>query len=275
VKTAGKQDLEASRLLERLLLLSAGLNRVRSRTEIANTYTKAAEFRRGYQVIDRSLPGSRGIFEISGLDTLVRLVSKYRPADLIIATAHHGHFVAFFSACARAGIPLAACYRSISGFYRKALQESDVALLDLDTTHSVTQIFDAFDRFRTEGRYLALMIDAPFASRQSYRFLGYSVRVSSMPWLYAKRCGASLLPLAGNMISDHLLGYTADPVMEDVQADRMQDLLGFLQRVILNQPEQYAWTANSILLSDPAAREAALSFLTSVLRWRAVNYHRT
>jgi lauroyl/myristoyl acyltransferase len=273
VETAGKRDLEASRLLERLLLLSAGLDRLRSRTEIANIYAKTTQFRRDYLIIDRSLAGSRGTFEISGRDALFHLVRGYRPADLIIATAHHGHFVAFFSACARAGMRLAACYRSIGAVYRNALQESGVALLDLDTMQNVTQIFDAFDRLRMEGRYLALMIDAPFASRRRYPFLGYDVTVSSMPWLYAKRRGASLLPLAGNLISERLLGYNAGTVLEDLQADRMQDLLKFLQGVILEQPQQYAWTANSFLLSDPTAREAALSFLTEVLDWRGVNYH--
>jgi hypothetical protein len=269
VETAAKRDLEASRLLERLLLLSAGLDRLRSRTEIANTYAKAAQFRRDYQVIDRSLPGLRG-FEIARRDTLLDLVSGYRPADLIIATAHHGHFVAFFCACARAGIPLAACYRSISAAYRNALQQSGVALVDLDTMHNVTAIFDAFDRLRMEGRYLALMIDAPFASRRRYPFLGYDVTVSAMPWLYAKRCGASLLPLAGHLVSENLLGYRAGAVIGDVQADRTRDLLGFLQGVILDQPQQYAWAVNSFLLSDPDAREAALSFVSEVLDWRSL-----
>lgn len=275
METAAKRDLEASRLLERLLLLSAGLDRLRSRTEIVNTYAKAAQFRRDYQVIDRSLPGLRG-FEIVRRDALLGLVSRYRPADLIIATAHHGHFVAFFSACARAGVRLAACYRSISAVYRNALQQSGVALVDLDTMHNVTEIFNAFDRLRMEGRYLALMIDAPFASRRRYPFLGYDVTVSSMPWLYAKRRGTSLLPLAGHLVSENLLGYHAGTVIEDVQADRTRDLLGFLQGIILDQPQQYAWTANSFLLSDPVAREAAFSFVSEVLDWRALkDRHRT
>ena len=68
VETAAKRDLEASRLLERLLLLSAGLDRLRSRTEIVNTYAKAVQFRRDYQVIDQSLPGLRG-FEIVRRDS--------------------------------------------------------------------------------------------------------------------------------------------------------------------------------------------------------------
>jgi lauroyl/myristoyl acyltransferase len=275
VTTSPEQDVEDSQLLQRLLLLSAGLGRLRSRAEITSVYPKAAQFRSDYRTLDRHLLVPNGTVEIFGRDRLVGLLSRYRPADLVIATAHHGHFVAFFSACARAGIPLAACYRSASEPYLDSLRQSGVALVDLDAMRSVAHIFDAFDRLRTEGRYLALMIDAPFASRRYYHFLRYRVSVSSMPWLYARRCGASLLPLVSNMISSDLLGYVAGEAMEDLGSDRTQDLLRFLEEVILDQSEQYAWTTSSILLSDPAAREDALSFVIDALGWRDANRHRT
>lgn len=241
-----------------------------------SVYPKAAQFRCDYQTLDRHLLVPDGTVEISGWDRLIGLLSRYRPADLVIATGHHGHFVAFFSACARAGVPLAACYRSASEPYLNVLRQSGVALVDLDAMRGVAHIFDAFDRLRTEeGRYLALMIDAPFASRRQYPFLRYRVAVSSMPSLYARRCGASLLPLVSHMISAQLLGYVAGEAMEDLGSDRTQDLLRFFEGVILDQSEQYSWTTSSILLSDPAARENALSFVVDALGWRDANRHCT
>jgi lauroyl/myristoyl acyltransferase len=271
VTSAAEGNLQASQLLQRLLLLSAGLSRLHSRPEITGVYSKAARFCRDYRTLDEHLI----TVEISGLNRLIALLSRYRPAELVIATAHHGHFVAFFSACARAGIPLAACYRSASEPYLRALRRCGVALIDLEATRGVAHIFDAFDRLRAEGRYLALMIDAPFASRRRYQFLGYSITVSSMPWLYARHCGASLLPLVNNVISADVLGYLAGDVMNHSRLDLTPDLLRFLEGVIGDQPEQYSWTTNSTLLTDPAAREAALSFVIHALRWRDANRHCT
>jgi lauroyl/myristoyl acyltransferase len=270
-----ERDVEASQLLQRLLLLSAGLDRFYSKARIVGSYAEVAQFRDDHRNLDRHLLALNGAVEISGRDRLVGLLSRYRPADLIIATAHHGHFVAFFSACARAGIPLAACYRSASEPYLGCLSHSGVALVDLDAMRSVAHIFDSFDRLRAEGKFLALMIDAPFASRKSYRFLRYDVKVSSMPWLYARRSRASLLPLLGNVISAHLLGYAVSSPIAALDSDCTQDLLKFLEQAILDQPEQYAWTTSSILLSDPAAREVALSFVTDALSWRNTSRHRT
>ncbi len=261
-------EIDNSQLLQRLLLLSAALVHSRPRNEIPTAYPLLAKYRRDYRVLDQQILRSDLSVSICGIDRLASLLSRYRPADLVIATAHHGHFVAFFSACARAGIPLAACYRSASEPYLGILRQSGVALVDLDTMSSVTHLFGTFERLQKEGRYLALVIDAPFASRRRYRFLGYQVTASSMPWLYAKRTGASMLPLVGHIISPEVLGYQAEPAIEDVGPDFTQHLFEFLDRVVLNQCEQYAWTTNSVLLSDPAAREHALGFLAEALAWR-------
>jgi len=60
-----------------------------------------------------------------------------------------------------------------------------------------------------------------------------------------------------------------DPALDDVGSDRTQALFDFLGRAVLERCEQYAWTTNAVLLSDPAARETALSFLGEALAWRS------
>jgi len=270
-----EQDIEGSEVLLKLLLLSAGLVLRRSRAEIAGLYPAIAQYLSDHRNLDRQLRHSIGVSEISGLDRLIYLVSQYRPADLILATAHHGHFVAFFGACAQAGIPLAACYRSASQPYLRFLQESGVAMVNLERLRSTSELFDNFDRLRREGRYIALMIDAPFASRRRYQLLGYSVQASSVPSLYARRSGASLLPIVGTLISARQLGYVVSPIVTDTSKDCTPALLGFLEKIILEQAEQYAWSTNSIILSDEKARENALSFTADALNWRNASYHRT
>lgn len=169
---------------------------------------------------------------------------------------------------------MAACYRSASQSYLAALRQSGVALVDLDAMRSVSHIFDTFDELRAKGHYLALMIDAPFASRRRYQFLGYSITASSMPALYARRCGALLLPLIGHVVSEERLGYAVGSPVADVGTECTQNLLRFLEEIILEQPEQYAWKANSMVLSDASARENAFSFALDALRWRESMNHR-
>ncbi|GGI27166.1 LpxL/LpxP family acyltransferase [Bradyrhizobium guangdongense] len=258
---------EGAKLLERAVLLSAGLANLRPKAEIMTLYGRAAKFQSDCRRLDQQLAAQSDRIGISELDDLLRTLSITSPSDLAIATAHHGHFVAFLSAFSRAGVPLAACYRSASRTYIDALGRSGVALVDLDQVSSVRRIFDAFDELRMSGRYIVLMIDAPFASRRSYPFLGYQVAVSSMPWLYARHSRASLLPLATRVESRALLGYTMGDVVKPSTKDCTQTLLGFLEDIILAQPEQYAWS-NSILLSDLSARERAFSFALDALEWR-------
>jgi lauroyl/myristoyl acyltransferase len=274
VKKTTEQEIEASQILQKLLLISAGLARLRPQTEITSAYDSVTQFRNTYRTIDENLHHVTPP-RVANLELLLDFLARHPPDNLILATAHHGHFVAFFSACARAGIPLATCYRSASNSYLAALRQSGVALVDLDAMRSVAQIFDTFDRLRTAGRYIALMIDAPFASRRHYQFMGYHVTASSMPSLYARRCGASILPLIGNVISAELLGYVTELTPLNVRSDRTQDLLEFLEGVILDQPQQYAWTTNSIFLSDSAFRESAFSFTLNALHWRNTMSHRT
>jgi lauroyl/myristoyl acyltransferase len=256
------------------VLLSAGLANRRPKSEIITVYAKAAQFQSAYKMLDQQLATESDRIGISELDDLLRTLSIAQPGDLVIATAHHGHFVAFLCALARAGVPLAACYRSASRAYIDALGRSGVALVDLDAMSSVRRIFDAFDELRADGRYIVLMIDAPFASRRNYPFLGYQVAVSSMPWLYARHSRAALLPLASRVESTTLLGYTRGDIVTPSASDCTQTLLGFLEEVILGQPEQYAWS-NSILLSDLSARERAFSFALEALEWRRTILHHT
>src|SRR5277367_1773299 len=66
VTSSAQQDVDAAQLLQKLLLLSAGLGLLRSRAEITGIYPKAAQFRSDYRALDRHLLDSNGTVEISG-----------------------------------------------------------------------------------------------------------------------------------------------------------------------------------------------------------------
>ena len=107
----------AARLLEVLLVFSAGLCRTWARSVIVEAYPRLLEFQKIYRRIDDQLLRSRELFTITNVEGLAALLGQFSSSELIIATAHHGHFIAFLNACARLGIPLAACYKAASRSY--------------------------------------------------------------------------------------------------------------------------------------------------------------
>ena len=171
---------------------------------------------------------------------------------------------------------LAACYRSISAVYRNALQQSGVALVDLDTMHNVTEIFNAFDRLRMEGRYLALMIDAPFASRRRYPFLGLDVTVSSMPWLYAKSAAPRYCLWRAIWFPKTFSVTTRARRSKTYKQTGRATCLDFCKA--LSSISRSNTPGRQIPFCCPIcdAREAAFSFVSEVLDWRALkDRHRT
>jgi len=131
------------------------------------------------------------------------------------------------------------------------------------------------DQQRANGRYIAIMMDGQFASRRRFSFLGYDVAASSLAPTYAQYARSALLPLVSSVSRDLQLSYTEAPIIENPGANTAQQLLDFLQSVILRQHVQYQWLSNSILMSDQNARDNAMSFLPEALAWRTANVKRS
>jgi hypothetical protein len=112
------------------------------------------------------------------------------------------------------------------------------------------------------------MIDAPFASRIKYPLLRYSVSISSMPSLYARRTKSKILSVTSSVVSPTQIAWRRGRML-DSTANQILPVLSELEQIISDEPSQYAWTANSVFLSDPAAREASISFALDALRWRS------
>ena len=258
----------AARLLETLLVFSAGLCRTWGRSSILNVYPSLFEFQKIYRRIDERLLRSREAFPIENIERLATLLGQFSPLELIIVTAHHGHFIAFMNACARYGVPLTVCYKAASQSYLDAAGRNRLRLIDLNGWPNVLSLFQVLDFERRNGRYVVIMMDGPFASRRRYSFLGYRVAASSLAPLYAQKARSALLPLVSMASADFKLGFTLAPIIEKVGTKTAQLLLDFLQSIILEQPFQYQWLSNSILMSDKHARDNAIGFIPEALAWR-------
>jgi hypothetical protein len=265
VKTNAKA---AARLLEAVLIFSAGLCRTWERPAVIEAYPSLLEFHDIYSRIDHKLLHSREKFSVTNINRLEAVLERYSPHEIILATAHHGHFIAFMNACARYGIPLAVCYKAASKSYLDTAECNGLKLIDLNAGRSVLSLFHALQTERTNGCYVAIMMDGPFTSRKRYNFLGYRVAASSLAPLFALKTRSALLPLISCVSADLTLSYAEAPLIKDVGAETTQQLLDFLQSVILQQPFQYQWLSNSILMSDQCARDNAIAFATEALAWR-------
>jgi hypothetical protein len=260
-----------SRLLEVLLVFSAGLCRTWKRSAVVDAYPSLLDFQQTYRALDQQLLGSNDAPAVANVDRLAALLGRYSPQDLIIATAHHSHFIAFLNACARYGIPLAACYKAAAQSYLDASERNGLKLVDLSSGNGVPSLFRTLDRQRAEGRYVVIMMDGPFASRRRYGFLGYCIAASCLASLYARKTHSGLLPLICSVSPSLQLSYTAGPVIDGVRTDVTQCLLDFLQPILLREYPQYQWLSNSVLMSDQEARDNALGFLREALEWRAAH----
>jgi lauroyl/myristoyl acyltransferase len=261
----------AARLLETLLVFSAGLCRTWPRSAIVEAYPFLFEFQKIYRCIDDQLIRSGEVFQIANIERLAALLGHFSPREVLIATAHHGHFIAFMNACARYGIPLAVCYKAASRSYLDAAERNRLRLIDLNGWPNVLSLFHVLDFERRNGRYVVIMMDGPFASRRRYSFLGYCIAASSLAPLYAQKTRSALLPLVCKASADLRLGFTAAPLIENVEIGTSQLLLDFLQSIILEQPFQYQWLSNSVLMSDKQARDNAIGFAPEALAWRTGN----
>jgi lauroyl/myristoyl acyltransferase len=264
-----KLDQEASaRLLEILLIFSAGLQRKWPRRKIVAAYGRLGSSYERYRSIDTELLHSPDPVTIDDIDRLESTLGKFSPSEVVIATAHHGHFVAFFCACARRGIPLAACYQNAREAYLDAAVHSGLLVIELGSVASPHELVARLDAARAAGRYVALMIDGPVMSRKRYDFLGYKVAASALASVYARRAGCALLPLFPRIASAGSLSFLTRPVIDGIDRDQTQELLHLLEATIVQECEQYQWISNSVLLSDPTARDNSLSFLDEALAWR-------
>jgi hypothetical protein len=81
-----------------------------------------------------------------------------------------------------------------------------------------------------------------------------------------------LLPVIPGICTARKLKFTIGGMIEPIRRNATQDLLDALQNTILRDVTQYQWSADSILLSDPAARKNALAFLKSAAHWREVHF---
>jgi lauroyl/myristoyl acyltransferase len=258
----------AARLLEVLLVFSAGLCRTWERSAIVGAYPLLAEFQKIYRRIDRQLLHSRETFPILNIERLLALLGQYTPRELVIATAHHGHFIAFMNACSHYGIPVAVCYKAASLSYIDAAKRNGLKLIDLNRQRNPLSLFHILDRERAKGRYVAIMMDGPFGSRRRYDFLGYRVAASSLAAVYARKSHSALLPLISSASADLELSFAEGPIIETIGVGTAQQLLDFLQSIILRQPLQHRWLSTSILMSDQTARENAIRFFPEALAWR-------
>jgi lauroyl/myristoyl acyltransferase len=263
---------EASDLLESLLVFSAGLHRTWSRSRILSAYASLRDLQKVYRQIDWELLRAPDPFTIEDIDGLIDTVRGFSPDRLVIAIAHCGHFIAFLCACARCGIPLAICYEGASQGYLDVTQANGIALFPLAQMANPQALFAALDEARAAGRYVALMIDGRFTSRKRYDFLGYKIAVSALPSIYAQRTRSCLLPVIPGICTARKLKFTIGGMIEPIRRNATQDLLDALQNTILRDVTQYQWSADSILLSDPAARKNALAFLKSAAHWREVHF---
>jgi hypothetical protein len=258
----------SARLLEILLVFSAGLCRTWKRRAVLEAYPLLFEFQQIYRSIDTQLVRSNAPFAVENAAELTNILGRYSANDLIIASAHHGHFIAFFNACARYGIPLAVCYKAASQPYLHAAVRNGLTLIDLNASPNVLSLFATLDRERNKGRYVTLMMDGPFASRKRYEFLGYKISASSLASLYARKTNAVLLPLISSVSPGHGLSFRVGPIIDNLREDTTQYLLTFLQSIILQECQQHQWLSTSVLMSDHAARDNALGFLGEALAWR-------
>jgi lauroyl/myristoyl acyltransferase len=257
----------AAGLLEVLLVFSAGLCRNWKRSTILRAYPFLSEFQQVYRRIDEQLLHSREMFTVMNIERLNTVLGRFSPRELIIATAHHGHFIAFMSACARCSIPITVCYKAASRSYLDAALRNGLTLVDLNR-HNPLSLFDTLDRERAKGRYVAIMMDGPFASRRKYEFLGYQVAVSSLASLYAKRTHSAVMPIISSASAGLELSFWETPIIESPGHETPQRLLDLLQSVILQQPSQHQWLSTSILMSNQNARDNAIAFLPDALTWR-------
>jgi lauroyl/myristoyl acyltransferase len=258
----------AARLLEALLVFSAGLCRTWKRSTILKMYPSLLEFQKIYRCIDEQLLHSRDRFPVANIERLTALLGHFSPRELIIATAHHSHFIAFVNACARHGIPLAVCYKAATRSYLDAAKRNRLKLIHLNGQQNVLSLFHVLDRERANGRYVAIMMDGPFASRSRYDFLGYRVAASSLAPLYAKKTRSALLPLVCSATANLEFSFTGAPIIENAGAETAQQLLDFLQSIILLESSQYQWLSNSVLMSDESARHNAIGYFPEALAWR-------
>jgi lauroyl/myristoyl acyltransferase len=264
-----KLNLKASsHLLEVLLVFSAGLCRTWDRPRVLDAYPLLSDFQQTYRSIDVQLIDSNEPFTIENSDKLTDVLGRYSPRDLIIASAHHGHFIAFLSACARYGIPLAVCYKAASRSYLDAAVRNGLTLVDLNAGPNVLSLFTTLDKERDKGRYVAIMMDGPFAFRKRYSFLGYKIAASSLASLYARKARAALLPLISSVSPAQGLSFRTGQIIENLRGDATQYLLNFLQSIILQECQQHQWLSTSVLMSDQEARDNALTFLNKALAWR-------
>jgi lauroyl/myristoyl acyltransferase len=258
----------SARLLELLLVFSAGLCRTWKRSEILKAYPSLLEFYKLYRRIDEQLLRSREAFSVTNVDRLSALLSRFSSREIIIATAHHGHFIAFMNACARSSIPLALCYHSASRSYLEASRRNQLKLIALTGHRSVLSLFHTLDRYRANGFYVVIMMDGSFASRRRFDFLNYKVAASSLAPLYARKTHSVVLPVVPTATADASLSFTEGPIIENAGIETAQQLLDFLQMRILQQPTQYQWLSSSILLSDQRARDNAFKYASAALSWR-------
>jgi hypothetical protein len=263
--TKSKTD---ARTLELLLTFSAGMHRSWKRSDILRSYSLVFDFQNLYQEIDDRLLRSHSPFTVAQINQLASKIGQFRPNELLVATAHCGHFIAFMNACAQHGIPLTMCYKAASKSYLNAAARNRLRLVDLSSQKSVHSLFRSLDSERARGYYVAIMIDGPFSSRRRFRFLGYEVSASSLAELYARKSGSALLPLISRASDTLELSFSELGIIEKLGNNLTQQMLDWLQTAIFQNPSQYQWLSNSILMSNEIARDTALSFLPEALAWR-------
>jgi lauroyl/myristoyl acyltransferase len=210
------------------------------------------------------------------LERLQERLHAHPPNAVVFASSYYGSPVAFSCACASAGVPMALVYQALDPGSYAALVAAGVELLPLERDASGSAVRHAFrgiDRLRTAGRHVTLLIDVPSGTRMRFSFLGYDVAVAPFAATYARATGSLLLPIASRPLNpEEVATRHGQPIHPGGSAgDATQQLLNWLEQVILDDPVPYAWNASCPVLTDAACQRAVLDFLDDAVAWRTAS----
>nr|WP_246681634.1 hypothetical protein [Methylobacterium sp. L1A1] len=169
---------------------------------------------------------------------------------------------------ARNGIPITIPYIAITPGAAQALQCAGVDLLDLGSFPTSKKAFDTLTRRRQDGRFVSILVDAAHLGRRRYDFLGYVVSASPLVEALANSTASAVLPVFSRMTGHATLEIGCADCPLPPTHGLMQRLLHFLEALILSEPEQYDWRLGSLIYTDPAANEVAMSSVARCLQDR-------
>jgi lauroyl/myristoyl acyltransferase len=187
--------------------------------------------------------------------------------QVFFAVSGYGLLHAAVLALQLMGFKPAFVFRRLDAPAIQSISALGVRLIDARAAKDVIGFFQLLREVQSNGFTLVLRTDAPGESRIRYSFLGYDVQCAKLIEMYAKRTHSTIIPIHAKLNLENKFDVFVGKPLRSAHAS-MQTLLSDIEADIIADPDNYFWTTDSIVFSDPRAVINGLMCMPAFLRWR-------